>query len=327
MVQIATTSRIWRRMALAACTGAGLAGCGGGGGGSSAVPDTNTGVPAAATATFTASQAAATALVRDIEQRTRDLQLAKGLTAASLAGGSSTPSDRVSILAASDQAKPLSLIDYGGTLCSAGTASLDIADALLQRFTDPKATLQPGDTLGLVATQCVIKADPQLTDVTVGNFGIGSTIAGRFDLTLAVRSGDDIEWRLVYKAFRYTPYGGAAFDALDATLVYGSVGGQAIYTLDIPLTRFLSVPTVGAANSVVTVSGKLRGQLPATSGNGYADYSYAAWVFDTQALRANLGTVKLAGVAPAAATVTASATGYAVSITTASGTTNYTVPR
>jgi hypothetical protein len=309
------------------CAVLALAGCGGGGGSSATdpAPPPDAGIPAAATVSLQSTPAAAEALVRDAEQRTRDLRLASGLTAGAVAGAGalSSPSS------AAPRRHALAVQDYTGPLCSSGSASLDIADALLARFTaDPNATLQAGDAIGLTTNHCVVKAAVDLGSVALGDFGVGSTVDGSFVLTLEQRSGNDLLFSLAYTAFSYTPYGGTAFEALDATLQFGTVGGQAIYSLDIPGTRFLAAPVVSATgNSVVVASGSLRGLAPATAGSGYADYSYSGWNFDAGLLRASGGTVTVLGAAATRAQITATPTGYTVDMTAAGVTTRYAVGR
>lgn len=314
---------------------AGLAACGGGGGGGggsassdSPLPVADAGVPGAATAQFNATQAGADALVRDVEQRTRDLRLASGLTSA-LKTGAAVPAGQLRSLASLQMKQALSVIDYSGSLCSSGSSSLDIDQALVDRFAlSPTATLQQGDHLGLVAAHCVVKAAVDLGSVALGDFGVGATVNGRFDLTLGLRSGNDIRFTLAYSQFSYQPFGGTAFAPLDATLVFGTVGGQSVYTLDIPQVRFLAAPQVSQIGSTLTVgSGQLRGQLLAASGAGYADYSFKAWVVDTTSLHASAGTVNAAGAGGALAEVTASASAYRVKYTVAGLVTSFAVAR
>lgn len=288
-----------------------LAACGGGGGGSGDTAPV-AGVPATATASFTPSQAAATALVRDAEQRTRDLRLASGLTAG-LATGQSWTGERVP-LAAWAARRTQAVQDYSSVLCSAGSATLDVAQTILDRFAaDPAASLDPGEGLSMTARRCVVKAAADLGAVALGSFGTGATIDGSFTLTLTTHSGNDLLWTLKYAGFTYTPYGGTAYAPLDATLVFGTVGGVDRYTLDMPDVRFLKAPTVSQLGNAVTVAaGSLRGALPASAGSGYADYAYAGWTLDAATLSATGGTVTVSGAAGATATVTASATGYTV---------------
>ena len=296
-----------------------LAGCGGGGSGASGdapLPVADAGVPSTATAQFNITQAGAEALVHDVEQRTRDLRLASGLTSG-LKTGAAAPQGPLRALASLQMKQALRVIDYAGDLCSSGSASLDIEQTLTDRFDkDANATLLQGDRIGLLAVNCVVKAAIDLGTVALGDFGVGATINGRFDLTLALRSGNDIRFNLAYSQFSYQPYGGTAFAPLDATLVFGTVGGLSVYTLDIPQLRFLAAPQVSQVGNTVTVgSGQLRGQLPAATGAGYADYSFKSWVVDTTSLRASAGTVSASGAGGARVDITAGNTAYSVNYT------------
>jgi hypothetical protein len=325
-------SRPQCRNALALAVAALLSACGGGGGDSgstAAVPVVvDAGVPDAATALFSPGQAGADALVRDIEQRTRDLRLASGLTDG-IKTGAAAPEGGVSLLAAVGRMRALAVTDYTSTLCSAGSASLDVADTLLARFdSNPNATLLQGDSIGLSASHCVVKAAVDLGTVALGDFGVGARIDGAFKLTLTKLSGADIVWTLDYSKFSYAPYGGTAFDALDAKLVFGTVGGKDSYALDIPATRFLTAPVVSSVGNTVTVaSGQLRGKLVAASGTGYADYSFKGWVVDAISLKASAGTVTASGSAGAQAVVTAGATAYSVKLTVGGVSSQYSVVR
>jgi hypothetical protein len=310
---------------------AALAACGGGGAASAdlAAPAlVDAGVPAAASAQFVASQAAAEALVRDVEQRTRDLRLASGLTAG-LKTGAALPTGGTLALAALGMKQAQTVSDYSGTLCSSGSASLDIDQGLLDRFAStPGATLAQGERIGLLASRCVVKDPGGVGNTPLGQFGVGATVDGRFDLTLSTRAGTDIVWTLVYSQFSYAPSAGVAFDPLDATLVFGTVGGQPRYTLDVPGLRFLAVPQVSQVGNTVTISsGQLRGQLASASGTGYADYSFRGWVFDLGTLRASLGSVSASGSNGATALVTASASAYTVMYTSKGLSSSYSVGR
>ncbi len=277
-----------------------------------------------------ATQASADALVRDVLQRTRDLRLAIGLTSGAQTG-SSNPGPSLAVLT---RRHALAVSDYTSTLCSAGQASVDIPDAVLNRFTANPTTAQlaVGDTVALVSKNCVVKAAVELGAVSLGDFGVGDTTSGRFELKLAKLAGSDVVFELTYTAFTYKPFGGLAFEPLDALARFGTDGGVAVYSLDIPGTRFLAAPAVTTAQNQVFVSlGRLRGQLPVASGSGFVDYEYRAWDFNSSTLHATVGTVGVTGTGTGttgtSARVIAGASSYSVEITAGGRTQLFTVNR
>jgi hypothetical protein len=283
-------------------------------------------VPNAPTATLLSSQAAAAALVQDALQRTRDLRLANGLTAGAQPAATGNGLELSQLL----RKHSLAAIDYTSTLCSAGRATLNVPDAVLDRFTaNPNtAQLQVGDTIGLSSVNCVVKAAVALGTVALGDFGVGDRTNGSFELKLLTLQGSDVVFELTYTNFSYQPFGGLAFDPLDALLRFGTVNAQSIYSLDLQDTRFLAAPRVTTSQNLVFVnSGLLRGRLPAASGLGFGDYDYRSWTFDNTTLQANSGIVTVQGTAGNQARIVASATGYSVEITSSSGTRTFNVPR
>ncbi|MEK8050039.1 hypothetical protein AACH10_07305 [Ideonella sp. DXS22W] len=303
-----------------------LSACGGGGGASTEAADDGS-MPAQATARFTSSQDAATALVRNAEQHTRNLQLASGLA------GAAAPK-----LASAAPMRPLGQValrhalavqSLSAELCAAGTATIDVADSLLDRFVkDPNALLQAGDTLAFSATACTVKAAVDLGDVALGDFGVGAVIDGRFTLKVLQRSGSDLLLELTYAAFSWQPVGQAAYPALDATIRFGTQAGQAVFSLDVTGIRFLSTPEVIATSQQIQVSsGSLRGRVPASAGTGHADYGYKGWIYATSSGRADAGTVTLSGAGTDQASIVASASGYQVSISSGGSTRQYSVAR
>jgi len=304
-----------------------LAACGGGGSDGVATPPpvVPAAVPAQPTSVLLASQAAADALARSAEQRTRDMRLASGLGGGGTAGPSA--GDRVQALDARRRVQAVQ--DYTSTLCSRGSASVDVPQSVIDRFnSNPNATLLPGDTIAISTSQCVVKSALAIGDATAGSFGVGATIDGRFVLALTSRSGSDYLFTLSYSGFSYAPVGGTAFDPLTATLTFGLSGGQSVYTLDLPDARVLTPPAVGVTGGITTVSsGSLRAAAAAAAGGGYADYSYAGWVYSDATGRASAGRVNVAGSNGSTAVVAATATGYSVDITTAGSTTRFSVQR
>jgi len=305
--------------------------CGGGGGGGveSAPPDT--GVPAQATAVITSSAAAATALVRDAEQRTRDLQLASGLAGATTptsTPAAALPGVTTQRLQGSGMKQIAAVQNIASDLCSSGSASVDVADALFNRFAaDPNARLMTGDRLAFSATACVVKAAVELgADVALGNFGVGATISGNFVLDAELLDANNQVLKLTYTGFRWQPLGEAAFDALDAVIRFGTQAGAPVFSLDLPGRKFLEVPLVVAQGGRITVSqGSLRAAVPATSGTGYGDYAYAGWRYATATGRADAGTVTVRGAGTTLARITASPGGYSVDITANGSTQTYAV--
>ena len=312
-----------------------LSACGGGGGGSSD-PEPETpplGIPDRATAQFTLSADAATALAHDVEQRTRDLQLGSGLANAT-SPQSPTAVDRPTAVALralpTGMKRALAAQDLSADLCSQGTAGVDVADALLQRFIDqPAATLRTGDSLGFTASACVVRGAVELgDDVALGNFGVGDTVSGSFRLDVEARDSTQELLRLTYTAFRWQPAGQAAYDPLDAVVRFGVQGGQPVFALDLSGRRFLSAPQVLAqADGSRIASGTLRSALPPAAGNGYGDYQFSAWRYTPGNNRAVAGTVVVLGNAGQQAPVSPTPAGYQVQITTAAGTQAYAVSR
>ena len=135
--------------ALVVLATAGLTACGGGGSGGDSAPGPviDTGMPTQANARLTQSAAAATALVREVEQRTRDLQLASGLAGSTApvvpAGVSSLPTISLRSLPRSGHKTALAVVAITSELCSSGTASIDVPDALLARFDNPTPPCWP----------------------------------------------------------------------------------------------------------------------------------------------------------------------------------------
>lgn len=323
---ISVSRRSWRHAAPSlsgALLALSLVACGGGGGGGGdPTPPVDDGrIPDAPTAVLQPTQASAEALVDDANARTRDLRLAAGLTSVSpQAAGRAAPLSIAALFRPRAQATS----DYSGTLCSSGSASIEIADAVLARFeADPNAELAVGDRIAVSASDCVVKAAVDLGDVALGSFGVGDTIDGGFVLTLQERSGSDVVFELVYTGFSYTPYGGSAYAPLDATLVFGTRGGAEVYTLDLPGTRFLAAPVVSETAGTVTIaSGSLRGKVPAAAAAGYADYAYRGWVVDAARLVANSGSVTVTGAGGSSATIAATAGGFEVTVSVGGGTSN-----
>jgi hypothetical protein len=317
-----------------------LAACGGGGGAATdatvtpvtpvvPVPVDLSVMPEAANAVIISSQEAANALVRDAEQRTRDLQLASGLAGATTPGA--TPAAALPGVALRAQAgtkQALALRDITGDLCSQGTASVDLADALLSRFVaDANAQLQAGDELSFKASNCVVKAALELgSDVALGNFGVGAIVTGSFVLNVEQSDATQQLLRLTYTDFRWQPVGEAAFDPLSAVIRFGVQNGVDVFALDLPGRRFLTAPLVVAQNGLITVSqGSLRTALPAAAGSLYGDYTYADWRYVSTTGHANAGSVTVQGAGVQRAVITASTSGYVVTITTAAGSQTYTV--
>ena len=318
--------------ALLAIVTAGLTACGGGGAGDTApgpVPDT--GMPAQANARLTQSAAAATALVREVEQRTRDLQLAGGLAGSTTpvvpAGVSSMPTISLRSLPRTGQKSALAVVAITSELCSSGTASIDLPDALLARFDNPNASLMTGDKLSFTTRACVVKAAVELgTDLALGNFGVGATISGTFALEVVQRVGADQVLKFTYTGFEWKPVDSAAFPALDAVITVGTQGGAPVFSLDLPGRRFLDTPVVSNLNGAITVTrGSLRSALPSTAGSGYADFSYTGWHYLTAPGRANAGSVSVLGADGARAVVTVVGGGYSVLINQAGVSQTYSV--
>ncbi len=283
-------------------------------------------VPNAPTATLLSTQASASALVQDALQRTRDLRLANGLTA----GAQPTATGSGLDLSVMTRKQSLAAIDYTSTLCTTGRATLNVPDAVLDRFTANPTTaqLQVGDTIGLASSNCVIKAAVGLGSVALGDFGVGDRTDGSFVLRLVKLQGSDVLFELTYTRFTYQPFGSQAFDALDAVVRFGTENLQEVYTLDLQDTRFLAPPRVTTSQNLVFVSaGLLRGRLPAASGLGFADYDYRSWTFDNGTLQANSGSVTVLGAAGTSARIVATATGYSVDITAGGSTRTFSVPR
>lgn len=264
--------------------------------------------------------------MQDALQRTRDLRLANGLTAGALSGATGSGLDAVTLM----RKQRLAVIDYTATLCSTGQATLNIPDAVLDRFAANPSTaqLQVGDTLGLSSTNCVVKAAVELGSVAVGDFGVGDRTNGSFELKLVRLQGSDAVFELTYTQFSYQPFGALAFDPLDAVLRFGTENALPVYTLDLQDTRFLAAPRVTTSENFVFVnSGLLRGRVPAASGNGFGDYDYSSWTFDSNTLQASSGSVAVAGAASTSARIVANSSGYSVEITAAGSTRAYNVPR
>lgn len=316
-----------------------LSACGGGGGGDDSTPTPEptpqppAGMPDSATAQFVATADAAAALARDVEQRTRDLQLGSGLAQAT---APQTPSAigapaRVQLRALPAGMKhALALQDISAELCSQGTASVDVADELLQRFNNnPAATLRTGDSLGFSASNCVVRGAVELgNDVALGNFGVGDTVSGSFRLLVEARDNSQELLRLSYTAFRWQPAGQPAYDPLDAVVRFGEQAGQPVFSLDLAGRRFLDSPSVVAqADGSRIASGRLRSALPAAAGSGYGDYQFSSWRYSPASSRGTAGTVLVLGSGGQQATVAPTGNGYLVQITTASGTQAYAVSR
>jgi hypothetical protein len=292
-------------------------------------------VPDQATAQLLSSSAAATALVRQVEQHTRAMQLANGL---GMAAVPSTPAAtapgqartlRLPRLPRAGMAHALAVQNLSSDMCSSGSITLDVDDALINRFandTTNTATLLAGDTLAFQAGQCVVKAPLDLGEVALGDFGVGATVNGRFVLQVLQYSGSDLLLQLRYSGFSWQPFGQAAYAPLDAVIRFGNQGGQAVYSLQIDELRFLDAPVVAAQGDAVSVvSGALRGAVPASAGTGYADYSYAGWRYAVSTGRASAGQVTVLGANGAGATVAAGTVGYSVSITAQGVTQQYSV--
>ncbi|GCL62909.1 hypothetical protein [Pseudaquabacterium pictum] len=316
-----------------------LAACGGGGGGGGdaepvPVPEQPpAGIPDSATAQFTSSADAAAALARDVEQRTRDLQLGSGLAHATAPQAPSAVGGPVAVrlrIVPDGMKRPLAVEDLSAELCSQGTASVDVPDALLQRFAnDPNATLRTGDSLSFSANACVVRGAVELgDDVALGNFGVGDTVSGSFRLDVEARDANQELLRLTYTAFRWQPAGQAAYDPLDAVVRFGTQGGQQVFALDLAGRRFLDAPQVVAqVDGSRIANGRLRSALPAAAGSGYGDYRFTGWRYLPGSSRASAGTVVVTGGGVQQATVTPTAGGYQVQITTAAGTQAYAISR
>ena len=264
--------------------------------------------------------------MQDVLQRTRDLRLANGLTAGAQSGATGGGLE-LSVLFRKNS---LAAIDYTSTLCSAGRATLNVPDAVLDRFTANPSTaqLQVGDTIGLVSANCVVKAAVALGTVALGDFGVGDRTNGSFELKLVTLQGADVVFELTYTNFTYQPFGGLAFDPLDAVVRFGTVNAQSVYSLDLLDTRFLAAPRVTTSQNLVFVNaGLLRGRLPTASGLGFGDYDYRSWTFDNTTLQASSGIVTVQGAAGTSARIVASVTGYSVEMTTSTGTRTFNVPR
>ena len=322
---------------LAAAALLALPGCGGGGGDASTTTPTpvppSTTAPDAATALFTLSSTAATALVRDAEQRTRDLQLASGLAGATTPTGTAglpLPTAAALRLRPAGTKQALAVENLSADLCSAGTASVDVPDALLARFTaNAQATLQAGDRLTFSAADCIVQAAVELgPDVALGNFGVGARISGQFVLDVERLDTASQLLRLSYTGFSWQPAGEAAFDALDAVIRFGTEGGLDVFALDLPGRKFLQTPVVISQDGVITVaSGSLRTALPSAAGSGWGDYSFSGWRYTAASGRAAAGSVTVRGAGDALAEITAAADGYSVRFTTAAGTQTHAVGR
>jgi hypothetical protein len=315
-------------LALSACGG------GGGDGGTEPLPETPpTGIPDTATAQFISSAEAATALARDVEQRTRDLQLGSGLANATAPVAPAATGGLRSVALRSPMPgmkRALAVQDLSADLCSQGTASVDVPDALLQRFTDdPTATLRTGDSLGFSASNCVVRGAVELGDnVALGNFGVGDTLSGSFRLEVELRDTTQQLLRLSYTSFRWQPAGQDAYDPLDAVVRFGVQGGQQVFALDLAGRRFLDTPQVLAQiDGSRIASGTLRSALPEAAGSGYGDYQYSAWRYATGTGHASAGTVVVLGSGGQRTTVSPTESGYQVQITTAAGTQTYAVSR
>ena len=313
-----------------------LSACGGGGGGGDAEPEPQppaAGMPDTATAQFVASGDAAAALVRDIQQRTRDLQLASGLANATAPQGPASVGgpNRVTLRAQPPGTKrALAVQDLSGDLCSQGTASVDVPDAMLKRFTeDPAATLRTGDSLSFTAAACVVRGAVELgDDVALGNFGVGDTVSGSFRLDVEARDTTQELLKLTYTAFSWQPAGQAAYEPLDAVVRFGTQAGKPVFALDLAGRRFLDAPQVVAQTDGSRIaSGRLRSSLPLAAGTGYGDYQFSAWRYTPTDNRATAGSVVVLGSGGHQAVVSTTATGYQVQITTAAGTQTYAVSR
>jgi len=308
-----------------------LSACGGGGSGDQETPVA--GIPDSATAQFTASAAAAAALVRDAEQRTRDLQLGSGLSNATRPQAPAAvgrPGAVVLRALPAGMKRALAVQNLSADLCAQGTASVDVPDALLQRFAaDPAATLRTGDSLSFSANACVVRGAVELgDDVALGNFGVGDTVSGSFRLDVEVRDTTQQLLRLTYTGFRWQPAGQEAYDALDAVVRFGEQGGQQVFSLELAGRRFLDTPQVLAQTDGSRIaSGKLRSALPTAAGSGYADYQFSAWRYTPGTGRATAGTVVVLGSNGQQASITPDAAGYQVQLTTAAGTQRYAVSR
>lgn len=330
-------------LALATMTALGLTACGGGGGDSAAditpAPIPDNGMPAQANARINQSANAATALAREVEQRTRDLQLASGLAGATApvvpAGLGALPKISLRQLPRLDgpstqgtgQKGALSVTPITSELCSSGTASIDVPDALLARFENPNATLQAGDKITFVTNACVVKAAVELgTDLALGTFGIGATISGTFAMEVVQRNTDGQLLKLTYTGFQWKPVDSAAFAPLDAVITAGTQNGAPVFALELPGRRFLSTPSVTSVTGTITVhGGALRSALPSAAGSGYADFTYANWRYGTALGRAETGSVTVQGADGAIAVVTAVNGGYSVAVTVAGVTQTYSV--
>lgn len=312
-----------------------LSACGGGGGddGSSEPQTPAAGIPDSATAQFITGADAATALVRDAEQRTRDLQLASGLSNAATPQAPATvgrPGAVALRALPAGMKQALAVQDLSADLCTQGTANVDVADTLLQRFAaDPSATLRTGDSMGFSANACVVRGAVELgDDVALGNFGVGDTVSGSFRLDVEMRDATQQLLRLTYTGFRWQPAGQAAYDALDAVVRFGEQAGQQVFSLEMAGRRFLDNPQVLAQTDGSRIaSGTLRSALPAAAGSGYADYRFSAWRYTPGTSRATAGTVVVLGSNGQQATITPDAAGYQVQLTTAAGTQRHAVSR
>jgi hypothetical protein len=288
-------------------------------------------MPTQANARLTQSAAAATALVREVEQRTRDLQLASGLAGSTApvvpAGVSGLPTISLRSLPRSGQKTALAVVAITSELCSSGTASIDVPDALLARFDNPNATLLTGDKLSFTTNACVVKAAVELgTDLALGNFGVGATISGTFAMEVVQRNGADQVLKLTYSGFEWKPVDSVAFPALDAVITVGTQGGAAVFSLDLPGRRFLDTPAVSSLNGAITVTrGSVRSALPAGAGSGYADIAYAGWRYQTVRGHADAGSVTVQGADGMRAVVSVVSGGYSVQLTNAGVSQTYSV--
>jgi hypothetical protein len=311
--------RTLRAAALPALTAL-LVGCGGGGGSDGDAGDDPTGIPEAPSAELQATTAVAEDLARVADQRTRDLRLAGGLT-----GSVQTGTGRQGPGFALGRARALAVRDYSGEMCGSGSATLDVPDAVLQRFQDdPNAQMQAGDSIRITTSQCVIKAPLSLGDVSAGSFGVGSTIDGNFALTLDQRSGADYLFSLTYENFSFAPPGGMAFDPLTARLRVGVAAGERIYTLDLADARVLQAPVLSNVGNQVLVQ---SGRLMAPVSGGHARFDFESWDFDVGTLRARSGRVLVAGAGGTQATIDAAEGAYSVRITAGGASQSFTVAR
>ncbi len=289
-------------------------------------PPSPSAVPQAPTATLLATQNSAAALVQDALQRSRDLRLANGLTAGAQAGATGNGLGVSSL----SRMRRLAAIDYTSSLCSTGRATLTIPDAVLDRFTANPTTaqMQPGDTIGLNSVNCIVKASVGLGAIEIGSFGVGDRTDGSFEFKLLQLQSNDALFQLTYSSFIYQPFGGPAFDPLDAVLRFGTENALPVYTLEIADTRFLAAPQVSTSQNLVFIAlGSLRGRVPAAAGAGFADYSYSNWSFDSNAVQARSGSVNVTGASATSARITAGSTGYVVQLTSGGVSQTFSIPQ